>query len=227
MIKKSYTKLKGIFTVCVIAMTAMILCCTAYGASTITPAKPAVGDGSTAAPFEIGSAEELYWFADYVNQGNGGNANAVLTGDITINSETLSADSLGSDNLIKWVPIGTEANPYSSKFDGGNYMVSGLYFDDSTKSYVGFFGKASNADIDELTVINSVLQGEYYIGGICGAADSTTSITRCANHAVLIGTDKVGGITGAGGNINDSYNSGSININDTSSSMGGGYFRRR
>ena len=33
----------------------------------ITPTKPSSGDGTSANPYQIGTAEELYWFAGLVN----------------------------------------------------------------------------------------------------------------------------------------------------------------
>ncbi|MGN0648271.1 MAG: hypothetical protein ACI4J3_06550, partial [Oscillospiraceae bacterium] len=64
------------------------------------------------APYQIGTAGELYWFAEYVNFENT-NANAVLTADITVNSNLLGSLTFGSDGNVSngesftsWTPIG-------------------------------------------------------------------------------------------------------------------------
>ena len=82
----------------------------------ITPTKPSSGDGTSANPYQIGTAEELYWFAGLVNgtltDGTAQNtsANAVLVNDITVNTGVLNADgTLVSDvsGFREWTPIGS------------------------------------------------------------------------------------------------------------------------
>ena len=62
--------------------------------------------------YQIGTAGELYWFAEYVNFENT-NANAVLTADITVNSNLLGSLTFDSDGDVSngerftsWTPIG-------------------------------------------------------------------------------------------------------------------------
>ena len=63
----------------------------------ITPQQPSSGDGSSANPYQIGTPEELYWFAALVNGTltDGTNKNpsacAVLVKDITVNENLLSS----------------------------------------------------------------------------------------------------------------------------------------
>lgn len=80
----------------------------------ITATRPTVGDGTANNPYQIGTAAELYWFADYVNNGNT-SANAVLTGNITVNTGVLTDEgylnSSNKDNFTSWTPIGNNSNP--------------------------------------------------------------------------------------------------------------------
>ena len=102
----------------------------------ITPQQPS-GGGTSENPYQIGTPEELYWFAALVNGTNGltqnTSANAVLTADITVNTDLLA--SLKEDGSIKdgktvetWKPIGSFDNPHKGTFDGQGHTISGLYF---------------------------------------------------------------------------------------------------
>ncbi|MDD6269178.1 MAG: hypothetical protein PUA84_03885, partial [Oscillospiraceae bacterium] len=120
--------------------------CTRCGAGDTTPTEPSK-DGEV---YQIGTAGELYWFADKVNNDNAnyGSANAVLTADITVNKDLLSLleyDTKGnvtnSGDFKSWTPIANSGNiTYKGIFDGQNHTVSGLYFNDSGAAFAGLFG---------------------------------------------------------------------------------------
>ena len=117
----------------------------------ISPSKPS-GEGTAANPYQIGSAAELYWFAALVN----GDTNvdgvtaankaacAELTQNIKVNSGVLQSDGSLADasGFTAWTPISTDdENPYTGTFDGKGYTISGLYFNNTNKSYyIGLFG---------------------------------------------------------------------------------------
>jgi len=87
------------------------------------------GDGY----YEIGTADELYAFAEAVNNANTG-INAVLTEDITVNENVLVDGALNSDEAVvaafrTWTPIGNSTNQYTGTFDGAGHTISGLYVD--------------------------------------------------------------------------------------------------
>ena len=104
-------------------------------AADITSSQPAVGDGSESNPYQITSAGELYWFAEYVNAGNA-SACAKLMNDITVNENVIVSGVLNSDtgDLVAWTPIGVRVGAstkaFSGTFDGGNHTISGLYVSD-------------------------------------------------------------------------------------------------
>ncbi|HIS96349.1 MAG TPA: hypothetical protein IAD42_00060, partial [Candidatus Scatomorpha pullistercoris] len=62
--------------------------CLGASADGITPSQP-TGSGTAENPYQIGTAEELYCFAQQVNSGSTG-ISAVLTADITINENVLN-----------------------------------------------------------------------------------------------------------------------------------------
>ena len=175
----------------------------------ITPTKPSSGDGSSANPYQISTAGELYWFAALVNNGTltdgkaqNTSANAVLVNDITVNTGVLTADGkLASDvsGFRVWTPIGKNNiyKIYKGTFDGQGHTVSGLYFNNSNTACVGLFGYIdSGAKISNVGVVDSYFNGYYYVGGVCGYNKSGT-ISNCYHIGVVKGRDdKVGGVCG-------------------------------
>lgn len=198
-------------------------------ATTITPTQPSVGDGSVENPYQITSAAELYWFAGLVNgtltDGTQNNsACAKLMNDITVNDNllkniTYKKDESGNptnevtngENFISWTPIGANGSAYQGTFDGNGQTISGLFFNDSTKDYVGLFANICEATIRNVGVVDSYFFGEYYVGGVCAFGVDGT-ITGSYNTGGVSGNGDVGGVCGVGirGTITDSYNTGSV-----------------
>ena len=145
--KKNFVKSRWLFTM-LLFVTTMIMPSMML-AKSITPTQPK-GDGKTK-PYQIGTAEELYWFARLVNGklenvDRDKSANAILTANIIVNTGVLDAVNKGKvseSDFIEWEPIGKHDNyndVYTGTFDGQGYTISGLYFNDTKASYVGLFG---------------------------------------------------------------------------------------
>lgn len=144
------------------------------------------------------SAEELKEIRDQINQGDT-EINIRLTADIVLNpgtfEETGSYVSQAGEQAEKWVPIGTDAHPYAGIFDGNGYSVSGVYVS-SSDSDQGFFGETDSAEIRNLTVRNSLIEGNGNTGGIAGHAVSSL-IENCRNEAFIASSNNMnGGIAG-------------------------------
>lgn len=198
-------------------------------ATTITPTKPENGNGTAENPYQITSAAELYWFAGLVNGTltdvtKNSSACAKLMNDITVNDNllkniTYKKDESGNptnevtngENFISWTPIGANGSEYQGTFDGNGQTISGLFFNDSTKDYVGLFANIYEATIRNVGVVDSYFFGEYYVGGVCAFGVDGT-ITGSYNTGGVSGNGDVGGVCGVGirGTITDSYNTGSV-----------------
>lgn len=190
-------------------------------------------DGIKDNVYEIGNAGQLYWFAALVNGTDGLTqnlgANAVLTANITVNSELLK--NLNDDGTAKegyevrnWTPISTDdKNPYTGTFDGKGKTISGLYFNNTNKScYIGLFGfVGSGSKICNVGIVDSYFNGWSDIGGVCGYCTSG-EITNCYNKGTVIGTgSNIGGVCGySSGTITDCYNTGNVTGTSTSDQEG-------
>ena len=158
--------------------------------------------------YQIGSADELQWFADAVNSGTQA-INGKLTADIELNKDGSTEN--------KWTPIGTESTPFRGTFDGDGHTVSGMYVD-STADCVGFFGSIaipyespeeppevinsefvlqhSVATVKNLKITNATVKGGYCVGGIVGYGENL-GISDCSFSGTVSGSgNSVGGIVG-------------------------------
>lgn len=149
--------------------------------------------------YKISTAEDLISFSDYVNAGNV-SVNAVLTSDIVLNEKVITADGkVNSGDLQTFVPIGNENNIFQGTFDGKGFTVSGLYFSDENKCYVGLFGRIGvSGVIKNVKVEDSYFSGRQFVGGIVG--DNGGSVENCTFNGKTAATfEGLGGI--AGGNF--------------------------
>lgn len=174
--------------------------------------------------YEIGTAAQLYWFAAYVAAGHPA-ANARLTANIVLNSGVLNADgTLAEGDFRQWKPIGTHEAPYTGTFDGGQYVIGGLYFnnpDDSNYpmggNYTGLFGYTNGATLKNINLYGGYVGGGRYVGGLVGYADNS-DISRCSNGNTVVSNayGNVGGIAGyfigSGHSVSFCYNTGRINM---------------
>ena len=186
------------------------------------------GDDSKDAVYEISNAGQLYWFAGLVNGTLSGvtqnkSANAVLTKDIVVNKNVLKSDGTVNDGTFKeWAPIGTgetSPNVYTGTFDGRNYTISGLYFNQENSYDIGLFGR-NNGKIANAGILDSYFYGTSKVGGVCGN-NYTGTITNCYNTGSVSGLGTLGGVSGYNytGSITNCYNTG--NVSGSSGFVGG------
>ena len=229
--KKKFTQSKWLVTM-ILLVTAMAMPKMAW--AEIRPTKPSIGDGTSANPYQIGTAAELYWFAGLVNgtltdgTSKKTNANAVLTKDITVNTKVLDSDGNPNNGsgFETWTPIGKDPKTYAGTFDGQGHTISGLYFNDGNASYVGLFG-GNSGTIKNVGVVDSYFYGKFYVGGVCGY-NTEGKITGCYNSGTVSGSQfsqNVGGVCGYNrnteGKITGCYNTGTVSGSQYSQNVGG------
>ncbi|MCQ2063326.1 MAG: hypothetical protein MJY99_08320 [Fibrobacter sp.] len=163
--------------------------------------------------FSIKTAEDLYVFADSVNNKGAYNLQAELDADIVVN--TLEFDKDGGiviKEYKKWIPVGTEENPYTGTFDGKGHTISGLYIDNAEMEYVGMFGYISGATVKNVGVVNSYIKGKNRVGAVIGEIYKGGTVSGVYASGVVSGSEDVGGVVGYNykGEISNVYNMGSV-----------------
>ncbi|MBO7283495.1 MAG: hypothetical protein J6U71_00330 [Bacteroidales bacterium] len=124
----------------------------------------------------ITSAAKLQQLAELVNGGNN------FAGQII----TLLADI--DLNNVEWTPIGTEAENFAGTFDGNGHTIKNLTIVETEakegKAFIGFFGYAKDATINNLTFENVYLNiacldidhSQGHIGAVAGSLEGTSII---------------------------------------------------
>ena len=184
------------------------------------------GDETNDAYYEISNADQLYWFANFVNtevEGEYPNqgANAVLTTNITVNENVLDENGdLNGDgsSFRKWTTIMgvSGVKYYTGMFDGQGYYVSGLYQNNNEAGFIVF----NKGIVKNLGIIDSYFKGKT-VGSIV-ASENEGTISNCYAEATLIGMDITGGLVSVNdgnGLIENSYFKGKVS---TSGYYGGG-----
>ncbi len=192
----------------------------------LLPAVDADGDGY----YDIANAGNLYWLAEEVNGGNA-SINAELITDIVVNETVLNADGTLRENgngLMSWTAIGiSRPIPYSGKFNGNEYTISGLYCA-KNDAYAGLFGCVDGGTIEYVGVVDSYFYTNAafsYVGAVAARLDNNTDgkILHCFNSGTVWGRDNAGGVVASveSGTVTDCYNTGSVKgQNDTGGVIG-------
>ncbi len=153
------------------------------------------GDGTSANPYQIATAEQLALLAQQTNEGTGGDAFYILTSDICLNANL-------NVNPLNWIPIGRVVNGtpsfFTGHFDGNNKTVSGLYYNNpDDDEVVGLFGCTYDAEIYDINLSNCSLSGSKYVGALVGRA-GFTNISGCDIDHVTVNCEvrSAGGLVG-------------------------------
>ena len=135
------------------------------------------GDGS----YTVTTADGLKNVAKLVNEEGKTDINITLDTDLTLTGE--------------WTPIGTESQPYTGTFDGGNHTITGLKIDQSGTDNVGLIGRlGSGGKVQDVTLTEVNVIGGTYVGGIAGQTDGT--VENCSVNGTVTGQNQTGGIVG-------------------------------
>ena len=125
--------------------------------------------------YEIYNADNLFWFAEYVNTIDR-TASAKLMNDIDLENRP-------------WTPIGTtgeSSHNFRGHFDGNGKTITGLNVE-VTRSGGGFFGEVRLGTVEDFTIYGEVeLNGKYdYVGGVIGSAPGFNSNQPDHNGATI------------------------------------------
>ena len=175
------------------------------------------GTGTFEDPYLVTSAEELAEIATRVNNGTEASGTIFPNGNQGYAGQYfLLTEDLDLTDYTPWIPISIPGQKiFFGHFDGGDHTIKHLTIDLSTShDNQGLFSViGANASISNLSIRESHVSGEIYIGPFVGAAGENSIISNCHNYSDVNATFYyAGGIAGASwGTIENCTNSGNIN----------------
>ena len=175
------------------------------------------GTGTFEDPYLVTSAEELAEIATRVNNGTEASGTIFPNGNQGYAGQYfLLTKDLDLTDYTPWIPISIPGQKiFFGHFDGGDHTIKHLTIDLSTShDNQGLFSViGANASISNLSIRESHVSGEIYIGPFVGAAGENSIISNCHNYCDVNATFYyAGGIAGASwGIIENCTNSGNIN----------------
>jgi hypothetical protein len=109
-----------------------------------------------------------------------------------------------------WEPIGDSTNPFTGKYDGGNYSISNLTIDTPNGECRGLFGVINNSDpinvseIKNINLVNVDITGNNNLGALAGI--SCAKVSNChSSGAIQCTGSEIGGLIGWQNEAGDSY----------------------
>ncbi len=197
-----------------------------------TTATPFEGEGTSANPFIIATAENLKSLQEQVAAGDDfSGAYFTQTADIDLGGK-------------EWTPIGTSGTPFCGVYDGLGHKISGISITKEVNA-IGLFGYIESTWADEAGIMNLTIEGEYVfeklttapgLGGLVGwvykdaengfKSCRIINITSNVNITVVEATNqpRMGGVFGYvfEGVVTNVVNNGSITYTGSANSRVGG-----
>lgn len=132
-----------------------------------------------------------------------------LSGDYALGCDIKAADTTNWSGGFN--PLGIFTGSFTGGAGTGSYRIYDLTINRSSENYVGLFGQAKNATISDVTLVNPIISGKTYVGGIVGSATNTTlenitmrryvatldgDMTTAVEQTNVSGTQYIGGVAG-------------------------------
>ncbi|TXR53809.1 GLUG motif-containing protein [Reinekea thalattae] len=143
--------------------------------------------------------------------------------DGVMNADDTYYDYDGDSSNSGWLPIGTEAAPFTAIFEGNDYEIKNLYINrpsadtETSGLNIGLFGyidgSTSTAELRNIGLVGELMSVTGYenTGGLVGYA-SDSSITASYTTGAVTGDTNTGGLVGyaSDSSITASYTTGAV-----------------
>ena len=165
------------------------------------------GAGTEIDPYQVESLSNLLW---------------ISTNSVSWNSHIIQTADIDASVTSSWnsgegfSPIGnTYTNRFTGNYNGDGYIVSDLYINRSSTSFVGLFGVVSSSKISNLGIENADITGLDAVGGLVGQVFNNSDISNSYSTGSVNGNNYIGGLAGRCNNstISSSYSMGSASGN--------------
>ena len=95
----------------------------------------------------------------------------------------------------EWTPVGTEAAPFTGKFDGAGHAIKGLVVNQDA-GFLGLFGCVSGASISNVRIEQADVRGKDHVGIAVGRLCNGSKVECVMTSGYVTGFDHIGGIAG-------------------------------
>ncbi len=177
--------------------------------------QPSGGDGSSESPFLIATAEELKWYASYVNGESGDNVVHTTACAKLMNNIDLS--TVCGEGKGNWTPIAKYGiytyngeHRFDGVFDGNGYTISNLYINDKNGSNLGLFGYVTpttkKTSVKNLKMASVQIVGKTDIAAVCTSGYNATFENIEVISGSIAGFSDIYGISGCRGSAKNCIN---------------------
>lgn len=177
--------------------------------------QPSGGDGSSESPFLITTAEELKWYANYVNGESGDNVVHTTACAKLMNNIDLS--TVCGEGKGNWTPIAKYGiytfngeHRFDGVFDGNGYTISNLYINDKNGSNLGLFGYVTpttkKTSVKNLKMASVQIVGKTDIAAVCASGYNATFKNIEVISGSIAGFSDIYGISGCRGSAKNCIN---------------------
>lgn len=159
--------------------------------------------GTEENPYEISSLGNLLWLSENESYWNSESSSSwyIQTSDIDA-GETTSLNEGAGFNPIGYKIKVTESDeiinkPFYGHYNGNGYKINSLFIrnTDYLVSTTGLFGYAKNSTFTNISLTNTDLTGNNFVGGVAGLVESC-EISKCMVSGDNEGFSFVGGVAG-------------------------------
>lgn len=177
--------------------------------------QPSGGDGSSESPFLIATAEELKWYASYVNGESGDSVVHTTACAKLMNNIDLS--TVCGEGKGNWTPIAKYGiytfngeHRFDGVFDGNGYTISNLYINDKNGSNLGLFGYVTpttkKTSVKNLKMASVQIVGKTDIAAVCTSGYNATFENIEVISGSIAGFSDIYGISGCRGSAKNCIN---------------------
>ncbi len=171
------------------------------------------GTGTSGDPYTISALNNLQTISNDVNYWD---KHFIQVADIDASATS------GWNSGAGWSPIGSYWNPFTGSYNGQGHTIDSLTIYRSGTDYQGFFGRTSNAIIQNLGIINVNITAYTNVGGLVGYNTNSSTISNCYSTGSVSAYSQVGGLVGYNkSTVSNCYSTGSVSGSSGTSIVGG------
>ncbi len=117
---------------------------------------------------------------------------------------------VGSSTAGWW---GVPTHPYTGTFEGGSHTITGLTINREAEDFVGLFGTATGATIQNVSLLQSDVTGNDDVGALVGRSYAGSEITNSHASGTVTARQYLGGLVGhsIGSSVAGSSSEGIVN----------------